>query len=302
MTLLQPPTWLENSALHNAQDYRTMLGTLTARTSVVGGSGDLAVTQSGTPGMSVQVAAGAAVIASTRSQAQGSYHAYNDAAATVTVPASHPTLPRIDRLIVQVRDTAQDGALGADDVRFLLVEGTPAASPVAPTITVQDYVELAQIAVGAGVTSIVNADITDRRQPISRLLQPTVVEDQLPTITDTTSSTTAKVILDRRNLWTAPCAGRLLVSFAGGAGFGGSAQDIELQVNADNSLSTTLSDERARGHALAAKYTGMATARGATYAAGAAMGYSIVAKSSVGDIGLFVLGRVQAVFYPSSRV
>ncbi len=165
MALLTPPTWLENSTAHNAQDYRAVLGSLISPLgSGVAASGHLAVSEkSGTPNMSVDVAAGGVFVASTRSAAQGVYHAYNDAVENVAIAAADPTNPRIDRILVQIRDEAQDAALTQNDARFLVVQGTPAAVPVAPSITVDDYYELAQVEVAALATSITDADITDQR-------------------------------------------------------------------------------------------------------------------------------------------
>jgi len=162
MAFLAPPAWLENSAAHNAQDYRVVLSSL-ARSGVAT-AGALAVSQkSGTPNMSVDVAAGGVFVKSTRSAAQGTYHAYSDAVINATLSASDATNPRIDRILVQIRDEAQDAALTQNDARILVVEGTPAASPSAPSITVDDYLELAQVTVPASATSIVDANISDVR-------------------------------------------------------------------------------------------------------------------------------------------
>lgn len=168
MSFLTPPAWLENSSDHNAQDYRVALASLVGGVDVdpsgVCGYGDLKVTEkSGTPNMSVDVAAGAAIIKSTRSDDQGAYHARSTGTINVPLSAADGSNPRIDRILVQVRDEAQDAALTQNDVRILVVEGTPAASPAAPTITVEDYIELAQVEVPASATSITNSDITDMR-------------------------------------------------------------------------------------------------------------------------------------------
>lgn len=179
MAFLSPPTWLENATDHSAQDYRTMLASL-VRTGGVASSTALAVSEkSGTANMSVDVAAGGVFVASTRSTAQGTYHAYNDATVNVTIDAADATNPRIDRVIVQIRDEAQDAALTQNDARLLVVKGTAAASPTAPTISVADYVELAQVTVGAGVTSITNANITDQRTVAKGGLRPTLLRARL---------------------------------------------------------------------------------------------------------------------------
>lgn len=165
MAFQTAPAWMENSDQHHAVIYRQLVRGLTNSASGVVGSSALAVTEkSGTADMSVDVAAGGALIPSTRSAHQGSYYAYNDGVLNVPITASHPTNDRIDRILIQVRDSAQDVALTQDDMTILVVEGTPASVPVLPSITVDDWIELARVLVPAAATSITNAEITDVRQ------------------------------------------------------------------------------------------------------------------------------------------
>lgn len=128
------------------------------------GSGDFAVTQNGTPNMSVNVAAGYAFVRSGGSASilVGIYALLNDATVNVSISASDPTNPRIDLVIVQVRDSNYGEA--ASDERITVVAGTPAASPAVPSLTsYPNCVVLAQVAVAAAVTTIVTANITDKR-------------------------------------------------------------------------------------------------------------------------------------------
>lgn len=79
----------------------------------------------------------------------------------LTAGAAHATLPRIDTVVVEV------GRIGASDegrAELKLVAGTPAASPVAPTLTQSATVwqyALADVRVNALATSITS--VTDRR-------------------------------------------------------------------------------------------------------------------------------------------
>jgi len=125
-------------------------------------AGDLAVTQNGTPNMSVNVAAGRAFIRGTETGSlnQGAYSFFNDGAVNLAVAAADPTNPRRDLVIAQVRDSNYSG--GVNDARLTVVTGTPAASPSDPTPPVNALV-LARIAVAAGATSVVTANITDLR-------------------------------------------------------------------------------------------------------------------------------------------
>lgn len=127
-------------------------------------AGDLAVTQKGTPAMAVVVALGRAIIRSgaASSLLNGCYTVLNDAAVEVTIAASDPTNPRIDLIIIHQPDT-NDG--DASNVPLALaVTGTPAASPAVPALTAyKNCLVLAQIAVAAAATTIVTANITDKR-------------------------------------------------------------------------------------------------------------------------------------------
>lgn len=122
--------------------------------------GELNVTQTGSPSMAVQVDTGYASIPGTESGAQGNYYVVNLVTETVSVTASHATLPRIDIVVINIRDSFYSGAF--NDGVLQVIAGTPASSPVAPSVPA-NAITLAQIAVGAGVTSITNANITDVR-------------------------------------------------------------------------------------------------------------------------------------------
>ena len=74
--------------------------------------------------------------------------------------AADPTNNRIDRIILRL-DTTTDLKISVE-----VLEGTPSGSPTAPTLTQTAAIyeiSLAQVLVGAAVTSIVNANITDER-------------------------------------------------------------------------------------------------------------------------------------------
>lgn len=119
---------------------------------VSGDLNELKVSVTDPPAMTVVVATGTAIV-------QGRF-IENDAALTLNVSAAHATYPRIDRVVVRL------SAVTARTVDIAVKAGTAASSPVAPELTqTTDVYEipLAQIAVGAGVTSILTANITDQR-------------------------------------------------------------------------------------------------------------------------------------------
>jgi hypothetical protein len=128
-------------------------------------SGDLAVAQNGTPNMSVLVAAGSAFIRGTQAASQGVYHSFNDASTNLTIAAANATNPRRDLIVLQIRDAAYSGAVR--DARLLVVTGTPAASPVDPSLSsTPNALVLARVRVAAAATSITNAVIDDLRTTI----------------------------------------------------------------------------------------------------------------------------------------
>ncbi len=102
-------------------------------------------------GMTLNVASGRAWFNSTWTD--------NDATAVVTVLASEAVLNRIDSVVVEVNS---DTAVRANSIK--VIKGTPATTPVAPTLshtaTLNQY-SLANIYVGAGVTSIGVGNITN---------------------------------------------------------------------------------------------------------------------------------------------
>ena len=158
MALRTPPSWLQNGS-HPAENDRLSMQSIYATTGIVGTS-SLAVTQNSPAGMSVLVAAGWAAILGTTQSNMGTYVAYNDASAVATITTADPSNPRIDRVCLTVSDAYYTGAL--NQVAINVVAGTAVASPTAPA-TPANSISLATIAVGAGVTSILTANITDTR-------------------------------------------------------------------------------------------------------------------------------------------
>jgi hypothetical protein len=130
------------------------------------GTNDLKVTQRGAgANMSVDVPAGFAFVSGTSILAQGTYSFANDATTNVSISTADGTNPRIDLIVAQVRDNTADGG-GNNDGRLVAVTGTPGAVPAVPTVPAGCLV-LAQVAVAAAVSSITNANITDKRTWVS---------------------------------------------------------------------------------------------------------------------------------------
>lgn len=94
----------------------------------------------------------------------GPYIGTSNTAFNVTIPASN-TNPRIDYVIMRVRDFGIDGVSAA--VRTydaVVLSGTPGGSPAEPVSQLTDGdIVLAAITVRANTTTILNSDISDRR-------------------------------------------------------------------------------------------------------------------------------------------
>jgi len=120
----------------------------------------LAVTQNGTPNMSVNIAAGWAAIVGTSTTTQGTYVSYNDAVVNAAIATAPATNSRIDLVCLTVNDAYYSGS--TNNIVVNVVTGTAAASPVAPA-TPANSIALAQVLVGTSVTSILTANITDVR-------------------------------------------------------------------------------------------------------------------------------------------
>jgi len=160
MTERTPPLHQQNATTHTAAGDRSLIQSLYGGREGVT-DGGLTVAQNGTPNMSVNVAAGRAVVLGDDSGEQQLYHIWNDGTVNKMISAADPTNPRRDLVIAEVRDTLYGGA--ANDWRIRVVTGTPAGSPADPA-TPNNAIVLARVAVAAAATSITNANITDLRR------------------------------------------------------------------------------------------------------------------------------------------
>lgn len=154
------PTWTQlalNAFLLPAGITGTDDPTLVAPGVLSGPGNPFLVAALGTPGMSVTINSGVAVIAGAAPSTAGSAMWSPGQTLTKSVLASDPTNPRIDVVTIQITDPGSDITASLADV--VIVPGTPAVSPVLPAVPAGSVI-LATIAVGAAVTSITNSNIT----------------------------------------------------------------------------------------------------------------------------------------------
>jgi len=143
----------------------------------VQGSGDMAVTQRGAgANMSTDIAAGKALVQGDSVAFQGMYLAYNDATVNLTgFTASHATLPRVDRVVLRVRDAFHGDA--ANDEAFIILTGTATSGATLANLTGAAAVGnsqllLANILIPAASASITTANIDTTVRPKLTLASP----------------------------------------------------------------------------------------------------------------------------------
>lgn len=160
MTVQNPAIFIQSES-HPAEDWREFHRALTGDVSGIMTATDLAVTEkAGTADMSVDVAGGSCLIVGDETTTQGTYWCQNRGVTNLAVTASDATNPRIDLVVARVEDSAYSG--GTDAWSLAVIAGTPAGSPVAPSAPSNSII-LAEVAVAALASSIVDANITDQR-------------------------------------------------------------------------------------------------------------------------------------------
>lgn len=134
-----------------------------------------AVSQHGAgPNMSVDVAIGDALIATGSLYA---YQVYTDAVENPTITTANGSNPRNDIVVAYVDITVVQSTTpdNPNALLFAVIAGTPSGSPADPSdATIQaavgasnPFIKLARVRVGAAVSSITNANITDLRSIVT---------------------------------------------------------------------------------------------------------------------------------------
>lgn len=139
---------------YTSADLATLIGVLARTGFFVTVEDDRACQASAvTDTMTVSVAAGVAMIEGCAAVLTGTNN--------VTVPAAHPSLPRIDRVVLR-RDLSPSVRANV----LAVIEGEAAASPVAPDLTRDGYIYelgIADVLVPAGVSTLNTATLADIR-------------------------------------------------------------------------------------------------------------------------------------------
>lgn len=178
MTLLTPE--LLDTKTYGFEKLRYLLQSTALQEGVIDPT-DLKVVQRALgANMSVDVGAGRAFVQADSGTRNGLYHEVNDAAVNVVVIASNATNPRLDQVILEIHDSSDLGS--ADDTPQLYVlAGTPTAGATldnrnGAAALPSNAIRLADILVPAASSSVVTANIRDRRQwarGVNAVLTPT---------------------------------------------------------------------------------------------------------------------------------
>jgi hypothetical protein len=135
----------------------------------------LQVTQNSPTGMSILIAPGDFKIYSGNDY---SYTGWNSASLPVTITTADPANPRITTIVLYVDKSAATAPSPANNpgvIKAKAINGTPGAVPAVPNgATIQaavgagnPYIILANVTVGTGISTILNANISDQRQMLT---------------------------------------------------------------------------------------------------------------------------------------
>lgn len=163
---LSTPDFLQTKT-YTAKAVRALIAELGLQPGVYE-AGDMKVVQRAAgANMSVDVGVGAAWVRGTTVSRQGMYHVYNDGVVNLAVNAAHATLPRIDQVILRIFDSTDAGS-GSDVPTLSVSAGTATSGATLDNRTgaaalPTNAIRLADILVPAASTSVVTANIRDRR-------------------------------------------------------------------------------------------------------------------------------------------
>jgi hypothetical protein len=169
MTLLTPE--LLDTKTYDFEKLRYLLQSMAVQEGVVDPNDLKVVQRAAGANMSVDVGAGRCFVQADTGTRNGLYHAVNDATVNVAVGASHATLPRVDQIVIEVRDTSDLGS-SADDAIFRVIAGTPTSGATLDNAYTtggaaalpNNCIRLADVLVPAASSSVVTANIRDRRR------------------------------------------------------------------------------------------------------------------------------------------
>jgi hypothetical protein len=166
---VESPPFAVQAGTFGAEQTRRAISNLLTRGSTVGSitggllaASDCQVTAGS--GMQVNVSTGEAWVPGTSSATQGGYYSRVSSTSALSISASDPTNPRIDRVVAQTTDAAYSGVTNTFAVA--VVTGTPTAGATLTNLSGAGAVPassllLANVLVPAGSSSVTNANIAN---------------------------------------------------------------------------------------------------------------------------------------------
>ena len=155
---------------YGALDIRRFLG-VALQEGVVGATDFKIVQRAGGAGLGVDVTAGEAVVQGDSISRQGLYYAVLESNLTggteVTASAGDATNPRIDQVVLEIKDNAHDGS-GLNTARVRIITGTPTAGAtldnrLGAAALPASCLRLADFLMPAAGATVTTANIRDRR-------------------------------------------------------------------------------------------------------------------------------------------
>ncbi len=208
---------------YSAANWAQVLKALMSGKTGVSEVGQLEVMETSPASKSVRIVTGRAVV-------RGKVY-WLDADTTLTISDNTSGNPRIDRVVLEADWATQT-------IRLKVLEGTPAATPTAPSLTQVDgtlwQLPLAQIAVTNGFTSITSGNITDEREFVNPPLGYAVATVGGKTA-DYSTNSTSFVTIDSTEfkLTVTTHGGDVLVWFTGILGWATAIRNIIFDVEID---------------------------------------------------------------------
>jgi hypothetical protein len=171
----------QGTSAHPEQSVAHLTHDLTYQSGVVDLTSDWKVSEHNPQNMSIDIAPGRGFFKKTIM----TYHGYSDAVENITIGANNSGNPRIDAIVLYVDLSATPNSDASNVLKSIVVQGTPASSPVAPTDNEiqtaigsgNPFLRLANVSVANGSSVITNADITDTRVA-AYLKTPGGIKDQ----------------------------------------------------------------------------------------------------------------------------
>ena len=146
MTVITPPTFVAGEC-YEARSFRHML-----QAAANGSAGILVGLEVGTiTGRNVNINAGSCIVAGATFP-EGYYQVVVSTTETVTIAVGDPSNPRIDLIVARVQTTEYGDPTSTATIE--VVQGTPGATPVAPTPSFSRYLVLATVNVITGMSSL----------------------------------------------------------------------------------------------------------------------------------------------------